>query len=135
VIKKLSSFYANRKFVTVFRITCLHAINSSPHLLTLFTIQFDIAFPSTSVSVSWSSPFGFFWLKYCIHFSPSRPALEPTQPPYRVFPGGKASGAWRWKPTPSSTEIKEKVKLYHYSPSGPSRLLVGQTLPLPLCAD
>jgi hypothetical protein len=29
---------------------------------------------------------------------PSRPALEPTQPPlnngYRVFPRGKAAGAW-----------------------------------------
>jgi hypothetical protein len=39
---------------------------------------------------------------------PSRPALEPTQPPYvgyRLFPEGKAAGAWRWPPTPSSAEV------------------------------
>jgi hypothetical protein len=26
---------------------------------------------------------------------------------YRVFPGGKAVGAWRWPPTPSSCEVRE----------------------------
>jgi hypothetical protein len=25
---------------------------------------------------------------------------------YRVHPGGKAAGAWRWPPTPSSAEVK-----------------------------
>jgi len=29
---------------------------------------------------------------------------------YRVFPGGKAAGAWRWPPT-SSAEVKERVEL------------------------
>jgi hypothetical protein len=28
---------------------------------------------------------------------------------YRVFPRGKAAGAWRWPPTPSSAEVKERV--------------------------
>jgi len=49
---------------------------------------------------------------------PSTPALESTQ--LRVqeipdfFPIGKAAGAWRWPPIPSSTELKERVQLYLY---------------------
>jgi hypothetical protein len=39
---------------------------------------------------------------------------------YRVFPGGKAAGAWRWPPTLSSAQVKERVELYLYSTSGPS---------------
>jgi len=37
---------------------------------------------------------------------------------YRVFPGGKAAEAWRWPPTSSSAEVKERVELYFYSPTG-----------------
>jgi hypothetical protein len=43
----------------------------------------------------------------------------------RVFPGGKAAGAWRWPPTPSSDEVKEIVGLYLCCPSGPSCVLGG----------
>jgi hypothetical protein len=31
---------------------------------------------------------------------------------YRVFPGGQATGAWGWPPTPSSAKVKERVVLY-----------------------
>jgi hypothetical protein len=47
----------------------------------------------------------------------------------RVFPEGKAAGAWRWPPTPSSAEVKLRVEIYLYSPSGPSWPVLGSTLP------
>jgi hypothetical protein len=42
---------------------------------------------------------------------------RPWDPPsllyngYRVFLGSKAAGPWRWPPTPSSAEVKERVQL------------------------
>ena len=42
---------------------------------------------------------------------------QPWGPPsllyngYWVFPGGKAARAWRWQPTPSSIEVKERIGL------------------------
>ena len=56
-------------------------VNSSPHLLTLFKIHFNIIIPSTSVSVSWSSPFGISDWNIVLISPPSRPALEPKQHP------------------------------------------------------
>jgi hypothetical protein len=61
----------------------------------------------------------------------SRPVLGPSQLPingYRVFPGGKVAGAWCWPPTPSSTEVKERVELYLYCPSGPSWPVLRRSL-------
>jgi len=48
---------------------------------------------------------------------------------HRVFPRGKAVRAWHWPHTTSSTEVKERVELYIYSPSGPSWPLLGWNLP------
>jgi len=48
----------------------------------------------------------------------THPSGPPSGPPsllsngYRVFPGGKAAGSWRWPPTPSSAEVKERIDLY-----------------------
>jgi hypothetical protein len=67
---------------------------------------------------------------------PSRPVLEPTQPPIQRVPGKdlgvKRLGRGVDHPPPSSAEVKERVELYLYSPFGPSWPVLGWTLPLPL---
>ena len=51
---------------------------------------------------------------------------------YRLFLVGKAAGAWRWPPTVSGAEVKERVELYLYSPSVSSWPVLGWPLPLRL---
>ena len=48
------------------------------------------------------------------------------------FPGVKQLGRGVDHPPPASAEVKERVELYLYSPSGPSWPVLGWTLPLPL---
>ena len=65
---------------------------------------------------------------------PSRLALGLTQPPIQWVPDlsrGYSGQAWRWPPTLSSSEVKERVKLCLYSPFGPSWPVQGWTSPLP----
>ena len=49
---------------------------------------------------------------------------------YRCHSRGNTAGAWRWPPTRSSAEVKERVKLYLYSPSVPLWQIVRWTFPL-----
>jgi hypothetical protein len=44
------------------------------------------------------------------------------------FPGVKRPGRGADHPPPSSAEVKERVELYLYSPSGPSWPVIGKTL-------
>jgi len=44
------------------------------------------------------------------------------------FSGVKPPGSWRWPATPSRAEVKERVELYLYFPSGPSWPDLGRTL-------
>jgi hypothetical protein len=51
---------------------------------------------------------------------------SPLQNRYRVFPGGKVAGEMGLTPPPNS-EVKERVELYLYTPSGSSWLVVRRT--------
>ena len=63
---------------------------------------------------------------------PSSLALKPTQLPEQwvpdLFPWSKMDRVWCWPLTPYSVEVKERVELYLYSPSGSSCSVVGWTL-------
>ena len=60
---------------------------------------------------------------------PSRPALGPTQPLTQwvpgVFPGVKRPGCGVDHPPPSNAEVKERIEIYLYFPSGPSWSVLG----------
>ena len=47
---------------------------------------------------------------------------------YRIFPWSNAAEAWRWPPTLSSANVKERVELYLYSTSEPSWPVLGWNL-------
>jgi hypothetical protein len=48
------------------------------------------------------------------------------------FPGDQRPGRGVDHQPPSSAEVKERVELYFYSPSGPLWPVLGRTVPLPL---
>ena len=60
---------------------------------------------------------------------PSRPVLGPTQPPIQwvpgLFHGVKRPGRGVNHLPPFSAEVKERVELYLFSPSGPSWFVLG----------
>jgi hypothetical protein len=51
------------------------------------------------------------------------------------FPGIKLPGRGFARPPPSSAEVKERVELYIYSPSGPLWPVIGRALPQPFLPD
>jgi len=63
--------------------------------------------PSTGWTVRRSNPGG----GEIFHTRPLRPWSPAIflHNEYRVFSGGKAAGAWRWPPSPSSAEVKERL--------------------------
>jgi hypothetical protein len=46
-----------------------------------------------------------------------------------LFPWGKVAGARRWPPIPSSSKVKERIRLNFYSLPGPPWPVLGWTLP------
>jgi hypothetical protein len=66
---------------------------------------------------------------------PDRPwgPHSPLHNGYRVpSPRVKRPGCGTVRPPPSSAEVKERVQLYTYSPSGPLWPVLGRILPLPV---
>ena len=94
-----------------------------------FPIYRVLIFPGVQV---WSS-YNSLCLLYR-HTCPDRP-WGPTSLLYNwyrvFFPGVKRLGSGVDHPPPSSAEVKERVELYLFSPSGPSWPVLGWTLPLP----
>ena len=69
---------------------------------------------------------------------PDRPWGPPSllRKRYRVFPGVKAAGAWRWPPTPSSVQVMKELSYTATPPLAPCGLLQGETLTyLPLLSS
>ena len=63
------------------------------------------------------------WKSEIFRTRPDRPWGPPSllYNGYRVIPGGKAAGRSVEHPPTSSAEVKARVELYLYSPSGPVR--------------
>jgi hypothetical protein len=108
LVKKLPKLYGTRKFVTVGR-------DSSVGIATRYGLD------GPGIESRWG--------RYFPH--PSRPFLGLTQPPAQwvpgLFPEGKAAGGGIDHPPPPSPEVKERVELFLYCPSGPSWRVPGWT--------
>ena len=68
------------------------------------------------------------WDRILVETNFSAPALGPNQPRmHRVrLPGVKREGRGANHPLPSCADVKEKVELYPYFRSGPSRSVLGR---------
>jgi hypothetical protein len=90
--------------------------------LVLYNLSSWMEILSTTSKVRGSNPGG----GEIFSTRPDRPWGPPSllYNGYRVIPGVKRPGRGVDRPTPSSAEVKERVELYLYSPSGPSSVLV-----------
>ena len=70
---------------------------------------------------------GFRWGRDFPH--PSRPTLCPNERVPCLLPYGKAAVTSLWSPSPSSTEVKERIQLHLRYTSGPSWPVLSWTLP------
>ena len=66
-----------------------------------------------------------------VQTGPGAPPASYTVGTGFVSRGIKRQGRGVNHPPPSNAETKERVELYIYYPSGPSRHVIGRTLPLP----
>ena len=133
------SFYLNNKTIVVRPWIFVQLIDQPINALNKIQFITDIKQDST---VGIATRYGLDgpgiesrWGWDCPH--QSRKALGPTQSLVRrvpgPFPGDKAVGCGVDHPPTSSAEVKVRVELYLYSPSGPSWSVLGWTLPfLPL---
>ena len=122
------SFFPLQNAVCFIMLTCLFPV------LFIFCIQGVLKLKKNNSGSKWLILFTVLSRKqenFCTR--PDRPWGPPSLlcNGYRVFPGGKAAGSWCWPPTSSSAEVKERVELYLFSPSGLSWPVLGWTLPLP----
>jgi hypothetical protein len=64
---------------------------------------------------------------------PDRPCVPPSLVYMGTvsFPGVKRPGRGVDHPPSSDAEVKERIELYHYTPSGPSWPVLGRTLLVP----
>ena len=124
------------------RVSCVDKPVSSPSLLNYRKIYFNTLLPPPPrdrySSVGVATRYGLEGPG--IEFRWGRDSPHPLERPWAhpafcktgtgFFPGSKAARAWRWTPTPFSAEVKERLELYLYSPSGPSWPVLGWILPL-----
>jgi hypothetical protein len=96
--------------------------------LVMYILRFLSSYHIGGWTVRWSNPGGceIFWnFPY-----PSWGPLSLVYNGYRIsFPGLKSPGRNVYHPPPSSAEVKGRVQLYLYCPSGTLNPVLGRTLP------
>ena len=100
-----ADFHVTHTYLTALRADILHHISHKSWAV----ISQSVLRLATGWTVRGSNPGGGKIFRIC----PDQP-WGPSSLPYngyRVFPGSKAAGAWRWQPTLSSAEVKERVEL------------------------